>query len=120
MKAAYNAVVADLNARIRVLETARDAVLEAGGSEDRPVKLPFKFDRTGKRGKTKKGRAKAGGGDDVILGVIRDGADTMKQIIADAKVKPYVATMAVRRLVEAGSVVATGATSTRRYAVAKK
>lgn len=65
-----------------------------------------------------KGRAKVGGGDEVVLSVIRDGAETIKAITAQAKVKPYVALCAVKRLVAAKKVKAEGATSTRRYVIA--
>lgn len=61
----------------------------------------------------------ASGADRVVLDVIRDGADTIKAITAGAKMAPRAAGHVVRRLIASGKVIASGATSTRRYRAKK-
>lgn len=121
---AYREVIADLRRRGDHYHAAAEVLQRLSGSDEvhiTGVQLPFKLrlKPEPKRGGWKKGRAKTGGSDEVVFGVIRDGADTMKRIIADSKVKPYVALCAVKRLVAAKRVKAEGGRSTRRYVVAK-
>ena len=101
-------VIEQIDAEILRLQDAKQVLarfLDGGGATSKPSRRTPKI----------KGRTKAGGGDAVVLAVIRDGAETIKAIASAAKVKPYVATCAVKRLIAAKQVKAEGATSTRRY-----
>jgi hypothetical protein len=110
MKAIYRAVVEDLEARIARLQSMRDAILSSAEfALDPPIRKTWT-----------KGRAKKHGADQVVLEVIRGGADTMKTITTGAKVKPHAAKAAVQRLMANGHVHAEGATVSRRYLMGKK
>ena len=105
-------VLEQIDAEILRLQDAKQVLarfLDGGGAASKPSRRSIQ---------KPKGRAKAGGGDAVVLAVIRDGAETMKAIASAAKVKPYVAACAVKRLIAAKQVKAEGATSTRRYLAA--
>jgi hypothetical protein len=115
----YPAVIADMRRRGDAYYAAAAEVQRLAGIEEPPQKLPFKFKKA-KRGQTKKGRAKAGAGDDVIFAVVLEGADTLKKIVAAAKVKNHVAAAAVRRLLAAKRIRKEGATVNLRYLAPKK
>lgn len=117
MKAIYRAVVEALDARIARLRSTR-AELVASAEVDDDSSAVSRMPRP-RKGWTK-GRARKHGADQVVLGVIRDGADTMKAITAAAKVKAHVARAAVQRLITSGHVTPEGAATRRRYRVTKK
>lgn len=111
-------LIQEVDRRIAAYQQAREALM-ALGPPPAYVKVIARAAKVRARRGWKKGRAKHGAGDEVIYGVIRAGADTMKAIAAEAKVKPYVARSAVKRLIAVKRVKAEGATSTRRYVVGK-
>jgi len=116
MKAIYQQVVDDIDARIARLEETRAAVLALGGSNDEAIAARPRSER----GAPKKKRRAKSAADELVLEVIRDGADTMTKIADAAKVKPYSASQAIKRLVAAKRVRFEGATKLRRYLVGPK
>jgi len=112
MKSIYREVLADFDRRIAHMQGVRDQVASLADADDNAV-------GTRRRGPAKVGRAKSGGGDQVVLEAIRDGANTLPLIITMAKVKPSNAQAAVRRLRTLGKVVMKGNKRFATYEVKK-
>lgn len=112
MKAVYREVLADLDKRIERLRGTRAAIASIAEADDTRVE-DVRAPRRRGRGKT--GRAKVGGGDQVVLAAVKGGADTVKKIAAEAMVKQFTARAALRRLLNAKKVRREGATRNLRY-----
>jgi hypothetical protein len=107
MKPIYREIVADFDRRIAHMQGVRDQVAALAESDDNEV--------AERRRRRRSGHVKTGGGDQVVLDAIRSGADTLKKIAAEAKVKEFTAGCALRRLLKAKKVRREGATRNLRY-----
>lgn len=117
MKPVYREVLADFDRRIAHMQGVRDQVAAIAEANDNAV-LPSRT-RYG-HGPATKGRTKVGGGDQVVLDVIRDGANTLPKIVEEAKVKLGAARAAIKRLRKAGRVQMNGTRRHATYEVARK
>jgi len=125
MKPIYRQVLADFDRRIARLqgirrEIAAVADLDDNAAEDRQAGRAATRGPGRPRGPWTKGRAKTGGGDQVVLDAIASGADTFPKVLAEAKVSPYVARQAMKRLKAAGKMHVDGATVSARYRIGPK
>ena len=109
----YQEVIEDLDRRIAHMQGVRDQVALLAGADDNAVAPQAR------RGRTTKGRTKVGGGDQVVLEVIREGANTLPKIILAAKVKPTIAKASVRRLRQLGKVRMHGTRRSATYEARK-
>src|SRR5690242_15661030 len=105
MKPLYREIIADFDRRIAHMQGVRDQVAALAEADDHAVRDPRRRGR----------RVKTGGGDQVVLDAIKAGADTLKKIAAEAKVKEFTAGSALRRLLKAKKVRREGATRNLRY-----
>lgn len=105
MKPIYSEIIADFDRRIAHMQGVRDQVAALAEADDATV--------TDARARSQ--RVKLGGGDTVVLDAVKAGADTLKKIAAEAKVKEFSAGSALRRLLKAKKVRREGATRNLRY-----
>lgn len=108
MKPIYREIIADFDRRIAHMQGVRDQVAALAEADDSAV-----ADREVRRRGVRRG--KVGGGDQVVLDAVSGGADTLKKIAAEAKVKEFTAGAALRRLLKAKKVRREGATRNLRY-----